>query len=224
VVTVLLLAGLGVAALGFLMISSFVKIAVVFSILRSALGLSQIPPTSVITGLALILSLYVMAPTAAAVAKELEPALAVMSAEGQPSGGGSDRAGVRSEQLLGSLSSAREPIREFLKKHAHPQEIRLFLSLSRRSYAKAGLGKTQPDSLAVLVPSFVISELKEAFQIGFLLFIPFLVIDILVSNILMALGMHMLSPTTISLPFKLLLFVMADGWYLLTKGLITGYF
>jgi type III secretion protein R len=220
VVSVLLLAALGMAALAFLMLSSFVKIAVVFSILRSALGLQNIPPTSVITGLALILSLYVMAPTGAAMGRRLLPAIQAMEGQTTTNPSGLPRSGV----LFESLDKAKEPLRAFLKRHAHPQEIRLFLRLSKKSYAKAGLGAVDKDDLTVLIPAFVISELKEAFQIGFLLFIPFLVIDILVSNILMALGMHMLSPTTISLPFKILLFVMADGWYLLTKGLIIGYF
>ena len=242
VVTVVMLVGLGLLAFAFLMVSSFVKIAVVLSILRTALGLNNIPPASVVTGLAVILSLYVMAPTGMAVAKELQPALSVMgiSSPGSTAKNESDNDSTRRSRsprrnktdetsrrvatLFESLRRAKEPVKKFLMRHAHPGEVALFLKMSRRSYARAGLGSVDKESLIVLVPAFVISELKEAFQIGFLLFIPFLIIDILVSNILMALGMHMLSPTTISLPFKLLLFVMANGWYLLTRGLITGYF
>lgn len=251
VLTVIMLVGLGLLAFAFLMVSSFVKIAVVLSILRTALGLNNIPPASVITGLAVILSLYVMAPTGMAVAKELQPALASMGVADLPldletrsenhqarkddsrNRRTSKKSNVNKEgtdakaqvaTLFESLNRAKVPIKKFLKRHAHRNEVALFAKMSRKSYAKAGLGTLGKDSLVVLVPAFVISELKEAFQIGFLLFIPFLVIDILVSNILMALGMHMLSPTTISLPFKLLLFVMANGWYLLTRGLITGYF
>lgn len=231
VLSMLMLVGLGLLAFVFLMISSFVKIAVVLSILRTAIGLNNIPPASVITGLAIILSIYVMAPTGMAVGREIKPALNVMGNDFFEESAARDRGGrgggstkERVDILLESLSRAKKPVVKFLKRHAHKQEVTLFTRMSKRSYREAGMGEVSKSSLVVLIPAFIISELKVAFQIGFLLFIPFLVIDILVSNILMALGMHMLSPTTISLPFKLLLFVMANGWYLLTHGLVSGYF
>lgn len=229
VLTMLMLVGLGLLSFAFLMVSSFVKIAVVLSILRTAIGLNNIPPASVITGLAVILSLFVMAPTLTQVGRELKPALEMMGGDFSGEDAKEKRkkdlkAEERIDILFNSLARAKQPVKSFLERHAHKSEKAMFVRMSRRSYREAGLGDVSESSLAVLVPAFIISELKTAFQIGFLLFIPFLVIDILVSNILMALGMHMLSPTTISLPFKLLLFVMANGWYLLTHGLVSGYF
>jgi type III secretion protein R len=217
---VAVLAGMGLAALAFLMVSSFVKIAVVLSILRSALGLSQIPPTSVITGIALVLSLYVMAPTGRAMSVHLGPALEALSG---PGGKRDAKAKERLEKAASGLNRAKEPLRAFLSKHAHAEDVRLFHRLALRMNRSDKNYKVGKKSFMVLLPAFLTSELKEAFQIGFLLFIPFLVIDLLVANVLMALGMHMLSPTTISLPFKLLLFVMVDGWHLLTRALLTGY-
>ncbi len=229
VITMLMLVGLGLLSFAFLMVSSFVKIAVVLSILRTAIGLNNIPPASVITGLAVILSLFVMAPTLTEAGRELKPALEVMGGDFSAETVKEKRkqelkAEEKMKILWDSFNRAKQPIKRFLERHAHKSEKAMFMRMSRRSYREAGLGEVSETSLAVLVPAFIISELKTAFQIGFLLFIPFLVIDILVSNILMALGMHMLSPTTISLPFKLLLFVMANGWYLLTQGLVSGYF
>jgi len=215
VLTVMILTGLGVAAAAFLMVSSFVKIAVVLSILRSAIGLQQIPPASVITGLALILSVYIMAPTGAAMADQLKPAAEELSNSSQGT--------IDMDRMTASLKRGVEPLRTFLARHAHPTEVSLFLRLAKRHMAGSSIGPVHRRDILVLVPAFVISQLTEAFQIGFLLFIPFLVIDLVVSNVLMALGMHMLSPTTVSLPFKLLLFVMADGWHLLTQGLVASY-
>ena len=114
-------------------------------------------------------------------------------------------------------------MRRFLLKHGHLKDRAMFFSLAKRLRRPEDRQAVGPEDFIVLVPSFVISELKEAFQIGFIIFVPFLVIDMVVANILMALGMQMLSPTTISLPFKLLLFVVIDGWYLITKGLVMGY-
>jgi type III secretion protein R len=118
---------------------------------------------------------------------------------------------------------AVEPLRGFLAQHAHRQDVALFVELSGDGDVDDGVARLSADDLLVLTPAFVVSELKEAFQIGFLLFIPFLVIDLVVANILMSLGMVMLSPTTVSLPFKLMLFVLVDGWYLLARGLVASY-
>ena len=116
-----------------------------------------------------------------------------------------------------------EQERDFLRKHAHARDRETFLAMVRRLHGPQDRSRIGPADFQVLVPAFLTSELKEAFLIGFFLFVPFLVIDLVVSNILLALGMHMLSPTTISLPFKFLLFVLVDGWYLLTRGLVAGY-
>ena len=209
IVSVLLLAGLGLLGMAFLMVSSFVKMAVVFSILRSALGTGQIPPATVVTGLALVLSIFVMAPVATASGRHVVPVLQQVQTNR-----------VNAEQLAAAATEAAKPWRDFLWRHSHPDKRALFRNLAQRNSTTQ---KVSERSFLVLVPAFVVSELTEAFQIGFLLFVPFLVIDLVVSNILMALGMHMLSPATVSLPFKLLLFVMADGWRLLTQGLVGSY-
>jgi type III secretion protein R len=133
-------------------------------------------------------------------------------------------ASVRS--LFDASERGKEPLRKFLSRHCHPQDRTLFIELAAR-LEQQGAAATPPpvdrDGFQVLIPSFATSQLKEAFQIGFLVFVPFIVIDMVVANILLAMGMHMLSPVVISLPFKLLLFVLVDGWYLVVKGLVLSY-
>jgi type III secretion protein R len=199
-----------------LLMTSFVKISVVLSILKSALGAPQIPPSQVITGLALILTLYVMAPTGERMFRAIEPELGRGSSAELVSGQGL-------EALAHAADKAKEPLREFLLKHASARDRGLFHVLALRMRTpEERVGVADRDFL-VLIPAFLASELRRAFEIGFLLFIPFLVVDLVISNLLMALGMHMLSPTTVSLPFKLLLFVLADGWQLLLRGLVESY-
>lgn len=200
-----------------IMVTSFVKISVVLSIVRSALGTQQIPPTQVITGMAIILTVYIMTPVGLEIYRSTEnliqkkrPGASLVSAE-------------TVDLVFDAMVEARGPMKGFLTKNSHLKDRAMFYSMAKRLRKPVDRDGVGPEDLIVLVPSFVISELKEAFQIGFIIFVPFLVIDMIVANILMALGMQMLSPTTISLPFKLLLFVMIDGWYLITKGLITGY-
>lgn len=204
------LAAMALVPFVLIMVTSFVKIAVVLSIVRQAIGTQQIPPTQVITGLAIILTVYIMTP----VGYEMYNA----------SKGRFQSANIMQvtvDQMIAAARDSQHPMRKFLEKHAHLKERDMFYKLG---YQMRGAGeKPNEDDFGVLVPAFVISELKEAFQIGFILFVPFLVIDMVVSNILMALGMQMLSPTTISLPFKILLFVLVDGWYLITRGLVLGY-
>ncbi|MCK6548280.1 type III secretion system export apparatus subunit SctR [Myxococcota bacterium] len=200
-----------------IMITSFVKISVVLSIVRSALGTQQIPPTQVITGLAIILTVYIMAPVGLEIyrvtedlVEERRPGQSLMSAE-------------TVDLIMEAVEESGPPIKGFLSKNSHVKDRAMFFSMAKRLRKAEDRSGVGPEDFLVLIPAFVISELKEAFQIGFIIFVPFLVIDLVVSNILMALGMQMLSPTTISLPFKLLLFVVIDGWYLITKGLIIGY-
>ena len=214
-VLILALAVLGFLPFVLLMVTSFVKISVVLSIVRSALGTQQIPPTQVITGLGIILTAYIMSPVGiemyrVAQVGELQSSEGVLSSK-------------TVEQLFQASRRAKEPLRDFLLKKVTNKDRALFYNLAlKMRKAEDRVGLTDRDFL-VIVPAFVVSELKEAFQIGFLLFVPFIVIDMVVANILLALGMHMLSPTTISMPFKLLLFVMVDGWYLISKGLVVGY-
>jgi type III secretion protein R len=199
-----------------MMSSSFVKFSVVFSILRSALGLQQVPPPAVTMGLALILSLYVMSPVMAKVYDASEPLFTQSTGQDVVSAGGA-------QTILRLVERARDPVREFLARHAHARERGLFHQMALRMGPPRWKESMKDDDLLVLLPAFTVSELKEAFMIGFLIFLPFLVIDMVVSNILLAMGMHMLSPVTISMPFKLLLFVLIDGWGLLVRGLLQGY-
>ena len=215
-VLILVMAALSLLPFLLLMTTCFVKVAVVLSILRSAVGAAQVPPTQVVTGLALVLTMFIMAPTAERVYQALQPALATAAAA-----------------ELGSLESARaladagaraaEPMRGFLVAHADRRDRASFHALALRLRAPAERAAVTDRALVVVVPAFVTSELRRAFEIGFLLFIPFLVIDLVIANLLLALGMHMLNPTAVSLPFKLLLFVLADGWHLVARGLVESY-
>lgn len=216
VMLVIALAAMSIAPFVLLLMTSFVKIAVVLSILKAALGTPQIPPSQVITGLALILTIYVMAPTAERMFKAAEGDLARGSGVELLSGEGVEAVSV-------AASKAKEPLREFLLKHTSRQERALFYGLSLRMRGAAEQASVSERDFLVIVPAFLAAELRRAFEIGFLLFIPFLVIDLVVANLLAALGMNMLSPTSVSLPFKLLLFVVVDGWQLLLRGLIQSY-
>jgi type III secretion protein R len=211
------LAALSLLPFIIIMVTSFVKISVVLSIVRSALGTQQIPPTQVITGLAIILTVYIMMPVGLEIYKVTEnliqlkrPGESLLSAE-------------TIDLVFEAMEESGPPIKEFLSKNSLLKDRAMLFSMAKRLRKAEDRSSVGPEDFMVLIPAFVISELKEAFQIGFIIFVPFLVIDLVVANILMALGMQMLSPTTISLPFKLLLFVVIDGWYLITKGLITGY-
>lgn len=214
-VLVVTLAGLALVPFVLIMVTSFVKIAVVLSIVRQAIGTQQIPPTQVITGLAIILTIYIMTPVGLSIYKQSQSVLG-----GSPIAQGAD---ATVDQIIEIARNSQHPIRKFLMKHAHLKDRDMFFKLAWRMREPQDRATLTDEDFTVIVPAFVISELKEAFQIGFILFVPFLVIDMVVSNILMALGMQMLSPTTISLPFKILLFVLVDGWFLITKGLVIGY-
>jgi flagellar biosynthetic protein FliP len=182
--------------------TSFTKILVVLGLTRNALGLQQTPPNQVLAGLALFLSLFIMTPV-----------LSSMNDDGlQP-------------YMDGSKSSSQawedgsKPLKEFMLDNTEDAQLELLTNVAKRE-----LPKNREDvSMATLVPAFVLSELKQAFIIGFIVFIPFLVIDIVVSGALMALGMMMMPPVMVSLPFKLLLFVLVDGWGLLIKSLVASY-
>jgi len=212
---VLLLAMAALSLLPFvvLMLTSFVRIAVVLSILRSAVGAAQVPPNTILTGLALLLTLFVMAPTAERIYRAVEPVL--------PMGAGADLVSGDSVAALAAAGQrAKEPLRDFLLKHADGRDRELFHRLALRARTPAERAGITDRDLMVAAPAFVTSELRRAFEIGFLIFIPFLVVDLVIANLLLALGMHTLSPAAVSLPFKLLLFVLADGWHLVIRGLV----
>jgi type III secretion protein R len=209
-----LVVGLALAPYVAVMITAFTKLVVVFSLLRNALGLQQTPPNIVLNGLAIILSVYVMYPVGIEMAAAAEPVLAQHETKGSS---------VQISELLTVADRAKEPLRGFLVKHTSVSEREFFLSTAKRLLPEDKRAAATADDLIVIVPAFTVSELARAFQIGFLIFLPFLVIDLIVANILQALGMMMLSPTTISLPFKLLLFVLLDGWSKLIHGLVLTY-
>ena len=217
VLVVLLLAVLVLLPFVLVMMTSFVKIAVVLSILRNALGTPRMPPTIIVTGLALVLSLVVMAPVGSEIHRRAAPALMQLSASSGPA--------ETTDAVLAAVAAGAEPLRNFLERHAHARDRAAFTELAQRARLREGQDASEVTDrdFLVLAPSFVTSELTEAFLIGFLIFVPFLIVDIVIANVLMSLGMHMLSPTTVSLPFKLLLFVLVSGWSLVTRGLVGGY-
>ncbi|MFJ4348180.1 flagellar type III secretion system pore protein FliP [Pseudomonas sp. NPDC089401] len=185
-----------------ILMTSFTRIIIVFSILRQALGLQQTPSNQVLTGMALFLTMFIMAPVFDRVNQDaLQPYL--------------------SEQMTAqqAIEKAQGPLKDFMLAQTRQSDLDLFMRLSKRTDI-AG-----PDQvpLTILVPAFVTSELKTAFQIGFMIFIPFLIIDMVVASVLMAMGMMMLSPLIISLPFKIMLFVLVDGWALI-MGTLAGSF
>jgi type III secretion protein R len=201
----LLLAGMSLLPFLLVMFTSFTKISVVLSLTRSALGTQQAPPTVVLTGLSAVLSLVVMSPVAEAMLVRVQQARLPA---------------VPGPELLHALGGAAEPLRAFLLEHGSPELRAEFIALTRELRGGAEVPETD---LAVVAPAFVLSELKQAFQIGFLVFLPFLVVDMVVANVLLALGMQSLSPSQVSLPFKVLLFVAVDGWSLLARSLVQGY-
>lgn len=217
--------GLALAPFVAVMVTSFTKIVVVISLLRNALGLQQTPPNVVINGLAIILSIYVMYPvildtmdninagnTASAQVQSLLPA---------PASAPPEKMSI--DKLSQIINTGKEPLRQFLIKHSHERERVFFLESAKKLLPPHQQSGLSSEDFIVVMPAFTVSELTEAFQIGFLLFLPFVVIDLIVSNILLALGMMMLSPTMVSLPFKLLLFVILDGWAKLIHGLVATY-
>jgi type III secretion protein R len=195
----------------FMTVTAFVKIATVLQIVRSAIGAQSVPSSTVIMALGAALTLIAMAPVGDKIAARAAPLF---------SGKEAPDTVVLVER---GIDAVREPMREFLKNNASATERTRFFEVARSARASADRENVHPDDLTVLVPSFVVTELGEAFAIGFLLFLPFLVIDLVVSNVLLALGMQMMSPTQVSLPFKLLLFVAIDGWGLLARSLVAGY-
>jgi type III secretion protein R len=210
---------LAIAPFFAVMVTSFTKIVVVLSLLRNALGLQQVPPNIVLNGLSLILTLYVMYP----VGQQMQDAIAQNPAQQQmqmQEGGG---ALSSTNTMLNSIEAGKEPLRGFLLKHSSPTERGFFLKTAQRVGDPNRAAELTDRDFIVVIPAFVVRELSLAFQIGFLIFLPFLVIDLVISNILLAMGMMMLSPTTISLPFKLLLFVLVDGWVKLSHGLVLSY-
>ena len=202
--------GLALAPFVAVMVTSFTKIVVVLSLLRNALGLQQVPPNVVVNGIAIILSIYVMYP----VLQESYGTIEQHSA--------STPQKMDARQLIDLVSTGKEPLRAFLVKHSSDGERTFFLHTARQLLPKDP-SQIGPDDYMVVVPAFTVTELTAAFQVGFLIFLPFLVIDLIVATITMAMGMMMLPPTVVSLPFKILFFVLIDGWNLLVGSLVRSF-
>ena len=185
-----------------ILMTSFTRIIIVFSILRQALGLQQTPSNQILTGMALFLTMFIMAPVFDRVNNDaLQPYLAETLTAQQ------------------AVEKAQVPIKDFMLAQTRTSDLELFMRLSKRT----DIATPDQAPLTILVPAFVTSELKTAFQIGFMIFIPFLIIDLVVASVLMAMGMMMLSPLIISLPFKIMLFVLVDGWALIIGTLASSF-
>jgi flagellar biosynthetic protein FliP len=198
----LILAVLSLAPAFIILMTSFTRMVIVLGFLRNALGTQQIPPNQIIIGLALFLTFFVMQPVFSQIQTEaLTPYLA------------------EEIDFTEALSRGERPLREFMLNNTREADLMLFLQMAR---IDAPVEREDVPFRAV-VPAFVLSELKTAFQIGFLLFVPFLIIDMIVSSVLMSMGMFMLPPVIVSLPFKILLFVLVDGWSLVVRSLVEGY-
>jgi len=185
-----------------MMMTSFIRIVVVFSFLRQALGTTQAPPNQVIISLALFLTLFVMTPVWQKINQNaLQPYLNHQMNQGD------------------ALVKAEGPLRSFMLKQVREKDLALFVEISKMSPPK----EPEDIPMQVMIPAFMISELRTSFQIGFLVFLPFLIIDLVVASILMSMGMMMLPPVMVSLPFKLILFVLSDGWYLVVGSLVKSF-
>jgi len=199
----ILLTILSLAPAILIMLTGFTRIIIVFHFLRQALGTQQMPPNQVIIGLALFLTFFIMSPYFIQINDEaIQPYL---------------KKSITQEE---TIQRAAEPLKKFMFKQTREKDLALFVELS----GKKNLKSKQETPFFVLVPAFVISELKTAFQIGFLIYIPFLVIDIVVASVLLSMGMMMLPPVMISLPFKIILFVLVDGWYLIVGSLVKSFY
>lgn len=186
----------------------FLKISIVLALVRNALGVQQSPPNLAIYALSLMLTLYVMAPVGSAMADAY---------------GDLPESSASVTQMAAQVRKGAEPMRKFLLENSKQEQRNFFIDRARQAWPASLSADVKQSDYLVLVPAFVVSELTSAFQIGFLLYLPFIVIDLVISNILMAMGMMMVSPVTISLPLKLFLFVMVDGWSRLIHGLVQTY-
>jgi len=189
-----------------MVVTSYTKVVIVLGLLRSALGTQQVPPSTVTNGIAVIVTCFVMAPVGMQAYD--------VAQHSQQDGSG---------QAIQMFEAAREPFRQFLKKHTTVRDTTFFLRSAKEIWPPALAARVTADDLIILAPSFTVTELTSAFKIGFLLYLVFIVVDLVIANILMALGLSQVSPTNIAIPFKLLLFVAMDGWSMLIHGLISTY-
>lgn len=210
------LAGLSLLPFAIMLLTSYMKIIVVLSLLRSALGVQQTPPNQVLNGIALLVTIYVMFPTALLMYKASESVIN----SSPPREILSDKSALF---VVDVIDKAKEPLRDFLLRNCSQKHLQSFYALGTKTFPEPYKTQLKQTDFIVLIPSFITSQLKTAFEIGVLIYLPFFVIDMVVSNILLAMGMMMLSPLTIALPIKLLLLVMVDGWTVLVQGLALSF-
>ena len=199
---------IAVVPLAAVVVTSFLKMTVVLGLLRNAIGVQQVPSNMVINGIALIISAYVMAP----IGMEAMDAL-----RAKPTTGSGP------QQFADVIDAVQQPYKIFLAKHAHEAERQFFLKSAAAIWPPHRAQALTETDLIVLAPAFTLSELSEAFRVGFLLYMAFVVVDLIMANVLLALGLSQLNPTTVSIPFKLLMFVVLDGWSVLVHGLVLTY-
>lgn len=211
VALIIALALVSLAPFVFMSLTAFLKISTVLHIVRGAIGAQNVPSNTVVMALSAALALVAMAPVGSRIADRAAPVLADPAS--------SDTAVL----VRGLVDATKEPMRAFLKANASPTERNRFYEVARAARPEEERGEVGRDDVLVLIPAFMVTELMEAFALGFIIYLPFLIIDLVVANVLLSLGMQMLSPTQVSLPFKLLLFVAVDGWGLLARALVTGY-
>ena len=204
---------LGISVLPFfaVLVTSFTKIVIVLGLLRQALGVQQVPPNMVLNGIALILTAYVMAPIGSQAWDAVQDKLKGPVAQ------------RKFEDINVVLGAVTSPMRGFLYKHTEERDRKFFLQSAAKLWPPEQAKALKDDDMLVLIPGFTVSELTEAFKIGFIIYLVFIVVDLVLANVLLALGMSMVSPTLISVPFKLLLFTALDGWARLAQGLVLTY-
>jgi len=216
IAVLLVLLGITLLPYAVILLTSFTKIVIVMALLRNALGVQQAPPNQVITGTAILLTVYVMFPTGikmyndGKIYMEQTKAMPIFSNE-------------TPAYFFGLIDVTKEPLREFLIRNTQQQQMRNFYQTAYRVLPQEYRKDLSPKDFFIIIPAYIVSQLKNAFEIGVLIYLPFFVIDLVTSNILLAMGMMMLSPLTIALPLKLLLLVMVDGWSLLVQGLVLTY-
>jgi type III secretion protein R len=210
--TGLLLAVVAISLIPFvaMVATSYAKIVVVLGLLRNALGVQQVPPNMVLNGIAVLVTAYVMAPIG------MQAMQAMQNNRAAP---GTDTSAL----VLNVIDAGKEPFRAFLKKHAHEREKRFFVRSAAAVWPHDMAAKVREDDLIVLAPAFTLTEMADAFKIGFLLYIAFVVVDLVIANVLMAMGLNQVQPTNVAIPFKLLLFVAMNGWSTLIHGLVLTY-
>ena len=199
---------IGVVPMAAVVVTSFLKMSVVLGLLRNAIGVQQVPSNMVINGIALIISAYIMAPVGM-------EAMDAMRVKPETNSG--------PQKFADAIDAAKEPYRKFLEKHAHEKERLFFLRSAATIWPAERAAALKDTDLIVLAPAFTLSELSEAFRVGFLLYMAFVIVDLIMANLLLALGLSQLNPTSMSIPFKLLMFVMLDGWSVLLHGLVLTY-